>query len=215
MSPVLWYPKNISEKGVVIHNAVGNALVYQVSDSIEAKNKISAVGRLSEQKDYPSLFKAFRLVSEKHPDIRLEIFGTGGDELSLRDFATKLGIDGKVDFMGTRKDAILMIADSLCYVMSSRFEGMPNALMEAMAIGLPCVSTDCPNGPRELIEDGVNGLLVPVGDHESLADAICKMIEDREFATTCAIRAKGILNTHSVENIAKQYMNYVQLVLEN
>jgi glycosyltransferase involved in cell wall biosynthesis len=115
--------------------------------------------------------------------------------------------------MGVAKDAVLKIADSSVYVMSSKFEGMPNALMEAMAIGLPCVSTDCPNGPAELIENGVNGLLVPVGDVEALSEAIIKMIEDREFAERCGKNARKILETHSIDQKAKEYAEYIEKVL--
>ena len=112
--------------------------------------------------------KAFKKISIAHPELTLEIFGNGPDEDKLKLLASKLGILDKVSFMGVHKDAVLQVADSSCYVMSSFFEGMPNALMEAMAIGLPCVSTDCPNGPSELISNGENGLLVSVGNRQKI-----------------------------------------------
>lgn len=210
----MWFEDSIRSKGVVIHNAVGNELVYEVGEVAEREKKISAVGRLSAQKDYPTLFKAFKIVLQKHPDYRLEIFGTGPDEQKLRDLTYELGISENVIFMGVHRDAVLQIANSSCYVMSSVFEGMPNALMEAMAIGLPCVSTDCPNGPAELIENEVSGLLVPVGDSDAIATAICRMIEDKTFAADCGKNAKKILDTHSIEIIAKKYLDYIQSVVE-
>ncbi len=204
-----FYHDDIRKKGVVIHNAVGNEYVHQVPAQVDRKKKISAIGRLAPQKDYPVLFNAFKIVLDKHPEYMLEIFGNGADKQKLENLAQSMGISKNICFMGIQQDAILRAADSACYVMSSKFEGMPNALMEAMAVGLPCVSTDCPNGPAELIVNGENGLLVPVGDYDGLAEAILKMIEDRDFAEACGKNAKKILETHSVEIKAKEYLNYM------
>jgi glycosyltransferase involved in cell wall biosynthesis len=202
-----FYRDIIKDKGVVIPNAIGNEYVYKVPMTEEREDKISAMGRIANEKDYPTLLKAFSIVTERHPQFILEIFG-GGSAEKLLELAQELGIREKVFFKGAHPDALLKIADSKCYVLSSISEGMPNALMEAMAIGLPCVSTDCPNGPAELIEDGVNGLLVPVGDEKAMAKAILKMIEDEEFAKKCGENAAKIKETHSVEINAKRYLDY-------
>lgn len=212
-----FYDADIQAKGIVIHNAVGNELVYQVPDAIERKKKITAIGRIDAQKDYPTLLKAFARVTAKHPAYRLEIFGSGSDAVrsELEQLAETLGVRKQVVFRGAHSDAILQAADSACYVMSSLFEGMPNALMEAMAAGIPCISTDCPNGPAELIESEKNGLLVPVGDADALADAICRMIEQPDFAAVCGKAAKQILNTHSVAVKAQEYADYIVSVKEH
>lgn len=204
-----FYSKDIQKKGIVIHNAVGNPLVYEAPKITTRKNKITAIGRVAEQKDYPCLLRAFKLILDKYTDFELEIFGSCNNKSSLDKLLSELGIEDNVHFMGAQHDAILKAADSACYVMSSRYEGMPNALMEAMAVGLPCVSTDCPNGPAELITSGENGLLVPVGDHKKLAEAIIKMIEDKDFAEMCGQNARKILETHSIEIKAKEYMDYI------
>ena len=210
-----YYFNVIGDKGIVIHNAVGNELVYKAPEVVERKNKISAVGRCAEQKDYKTLLSAFSIVNGKYSDFTLEIFGNNDSIYAeeMKKLAFDLGIGERVKFMGVAKDAVLKIADSSVYVMSSRFEGMPNALMEAMAAGLPCISTDCPNGPAELIENGVNGLLVPVGDADALAVAIIKMIEDRIFAEQCGKNARKILETHSIDQKAKEYAEYIEKVL--
>ena len=211
-----FYYDVIGDKGVVIHNAVGNELVYNMPEDVVRKRKISAVGRCAKQKDYATLLSAFSKVVECYPDYTLEIFGNDQGEYAdqMKKLALDLGIADNVKFMGVAKDAVIKIADSSVYVMSSRYEGMPNALMEAMAIGLPCVSTDCPNGPAELIEDGVNGLLVPVGDSDALAKAMLKMIEDKEFAARCAENARKILTTHSIDKKAAEYEAYILSVAE-
>ncbi|CDD04057.1 putative uncharacterized protein [Ruminococcus sp. CAG:382] len=87
--------------------------------------------------------------------------------------------------------------------------------MEALAVGTPCVSTDCPFGPAELICNGKNGILVPVGDDKALADAMCKMIENTEFAENCAKCAKDILAKQNIENISQKYLEYIISVVEN
>lgn len=204
-----FYPKEIQKKSIVIHNAIGNEYVYQVPEINERKKKVTAIGRLSDQKDYPTLLEAFREVLKQHPEYTLEIFGNGPDKDKLKQLSEELGIGSSVYFMGAHKDAIVQAADSACYVMSSKYEGMPNALMEAMAVGLPCVSTDCPNGPAELITSGVNGVLVPVGDAQALSEAILRMIEDRDFAEKCGANARKILETHNINIKAKEYMEYI------
>ncbi len=204
-----FYEKDIRKKGIVIHNAVGNPYVYEAPETTKRKPKISAMGRLTGQKDYETLIRAFQPIAEKYPAYTLEIYGTGPDENKLKTLTKELGLESQVHFCGVHKDAILKVADSACYVMSSKYEGMPNALMEAMAVGLPCISTDCPNGPAELIENGENGLLVPVGDVAALTDAMFIMIERKTFAEQCGQNAKRILETHSIEKNAKAYMNFI------
>lgn len=204
-----FYSKRIQEKGVVIPNALGNELVFDYAFEGERERKISAIGRLVPQKDYPILIKAFAKVKEKHPNYHLEIYGKGPLEEELRSLAKSLDVGDSVLFQGVSPEAIINIANASCYVLSSKYEGMPNALMEAMAVGLPCVSTDCPNGPAELIQNGKNGLLVPVGDADALANAILKMIEDTDFAEQCGKNASKIKKTHSIENNAKKYLEFI------
>ena len=207
------YSRNIVEKGIVIQNAVGNPYVYKINGIKNRRNTICSVGRLSYEKDYPTLFKAFKIVKELYPSFELEIYGDGVLKQELVSLATKMQIGESVKFMGVKPDAIVEIADSMCFVLTSMFEGMPNALMEAMAVGLPCVSTDCQFGPRELIEDGENGILVEVGDYKSVSNAIIKFIEDRDFAQKCSKNARGILVTNSVDKIAEQYLDFINKVV--
>ncbi|MBR3804246.1 MAG: glycosyltransferase family 4 protein [Clostridia bacterium] len=207
------FPKEIADKGVVIQNAVGNPYVYQVSESPNRRMVISTMGRLSKEKDHVTLLTAFKIVLERYPDFILEIYGDGPYKQVIMDYSRELGVEDNVKFMGAREDAIVKISDSSCFVLSSIFEGMPNALMEAMAVGIPCVSTDCPFGPKELIEDGVNGLLVPVKDATSLANAIIKMISDKEFSQKCSLNAKKILQTNSIDNIAEQYFDFISKIV--
>ena len=210
-----YYEKHISVPiQIVIPNAIGNELCYKVDNENKIlQKKISAIGTLRAQKDYPTMLEAFAKVLDKHKDYSLEIFGDGVDKQMLQNKAKELNIAENVRFMGDDLEAIKKISNSACYVMSSISEGMPNALMEAMAIGLPCVSTDCNNGPAELIENEKNGLLVPVQNPEALAEAICKMIEDRKFALACGKEASKIKETNSIEEISKRYFEFIGRVV--
>ena len=160
------------------------------------------------------MLRAFSLVNKIYPQYKLEIFG-GGDSSALQALAQELGVEERVFFMGAHADALLKIADSKCYVLSSISEGMPNALLEAMAIGLPCISTDCDYGPRELIDNEKNGQLVPVGDCKAMANAIKRFIEDESFANRCGNEAKKIRENNSIENISLQYLDYIKAIFWN
>ena len=206
------YPRDIAERGIVIPNAVGNDYVYRLKKSVERRKVITAAGRLTEQKDYPTLLKAFARFHIDHKDYKLEIYGKGEELDSLISITKQLDILEAVEFKGAVKDAINPISTSSCYVMSSLYEGMPNALMEAMAVGVPCISTDCSFGPRELITHEKDGLLVPVGDVRALENAIRRMIDDKEFAKECSSAASKILERQSIPIIARRYLDYVRWV---
>lgn len=198
------------KKGIVIPNAIGNSYVYDINAMlVDKENKISAVGRLAEQKNYKGLIDAFLIVLEKYFDYKLEIFGEGDQQKVLEEYISYKNLNDKVILKGADKTAIKQISSSKCYVLASHSEGMPNTLMEAMAIGLPCVSTDCPNGPAELIKEGENGLLVPIKDSKALANAILKMLDDKEFAYNCAKNARKLLETNNIEVIADKFYNYI------
>lgn len=203
------FPPDIAAKGVVIPNAVGNEYVFSAQVPAVRRPVITAAGRLCAQKDYPTMLRAFAKVHARHPDFTLEIYGGGGDRDALVRLAAELKLAEAVRFMGAVPDAVLHVASSSCYVMSSIYEGMPNALMEALAVGTPCVSTDCPFGPAELIRDGENGLLVPVGDDTALADAVCRVIEDPAFAARIGASARSILAEQSIERISQKYLDYI------
>ncbi len=127
-------------------------------------------------------------------DYKLKIYGKGPLENELRTYTNDKGIQEKVEFMGFVDNIPEQFETASMFVLSSDFEGIPNALMEAMALGLPCVSTDCPaGGPRFLIEHGKNGLLVPVGDAEKMANAISKLILLPDYAEKIGDNARSII----------------------
>lgn len=129
-------------------------------------SEIVTVARLEPQKNQELLIDAFNIVSNKHKDVVLKIFGEGSLKKKLQNRIDELGLKDKVYLMGTKSDVLNWIKESYCFVLTSDFEGLPNSLIEAMCMGIPCISTDCsPGGARQLLSDD-RGLIVPCGDKE-------------------------------------------------
>lgn len=157
-------------------DTMGGTDVMPLSD-LSAK-RIIAAGRLEDQKNFSELVEAWGTVSAGHPDWRLDIFGEGSQRGALLQLVSRLGLEGKVRLCGTTDDIMTEYVRSSAVVMSSKHEGFPLVLVEGSACGLPLISYDCPTGPSEIIEDGVNGFLVPMGDTAKLAAAIERVISD-------------------------------------
>lgn len=144
-----------------------------------------SVGRLCEQKDFPTLIRAFAKVRARIP-ARLLILGDGPNRAQLEAVVAELGLTESVSLLGFVPNPYAYMARAAAYVLSSRWEGLPTVLIEALACGLPIVSTDCPSGPREILQGGRYGSLVPVGDVEALAVALeatvlgCRVAAPRE-----------------------------------
>ena len=138
-----------------------------------------AVGRLAREKRYDTLLDAFVRLRARR-DARLWICGDGPLRMSLQRRIDRQGLARSVRLLGHRRNPYNVLRQATLFVMSSEFEGLPNALIEAQGLGIPAVSTRCPYGPDEIIEDGQTGLLVPVGNAEALSDAIFRLLSDEE-----------------------------------
>ncbi|KQR84526.1 glycosyl transferase [Burkholderia sp. Leaf177] len=143
---------------------------------------IVSVARLDEiQKDHRTLLRAYAQLAATHEDALKEdlvIVGDGGFRAELEALAAELGVEKRVHFTGYRNNPHAVVAGASALVLSSRYEGMPMVLLEALALGKPVISTDCPTGPREILDDGKFGLLVPVGDVDAMAQAISRLLLD-------------------------------------
>lgn len=198
-----FYSPSIQKRGIVIPNPIKVGLPKRTN--VHHK-EIVAVGRLMPQKNYPMLLKAFEIVCRENKEYILRIFGQGIYEAELKQLALTLGIAERVVFEGFSPNVHEAIKDSDIYVLSSDFEGLPNALMEAMAMGFPVVSSDCPaGGPRMLINDGVNGFLVPVGDEVAMAQAILRLINEPKSKEEMGVKAKRILDTCNIASITQKW----------
>jgi len=163
---------------------------------------ILGVGRLTKPKDFPTLLRAFASV-RKEGRSRLVILGGGEERPNLEALAEEFGIAEDVDIPGFVENPYKYMACARVFVLSSRWEGFGNVIVEAMACGTPVVSTDCPSGPAEILEDGRYGELVPVGDYEALARSILSTLDNPISTSVLQQRARDF----SVEKIADQYID--------
>ena len=206
------------KNGVVIHNPVRDDL----PEAFQGQRYKAVVNfcRVSKEKNLMLLTEAFSVFNATHPDYTLEIYGnTITDEEiihleELKNWIRERKLEHTVKFLPPRADVHEVVKDCSMFVSSSDFEGLSNSMLEAMAIGLPCVCTDClGGGAREMITDGENGLLVPMGDVNALASAMCRMADDDALAKKCSENAKKLRYELSAENIAAQWLEYIEKVI--
>lgn len=175
-----FFPEHIQKKGIVLQNPVDATRIPEPYTG-ERKKVFVAVGRLELQKNFPMLIKAFSEFHKEEKDYQLIIYGEGKERTNLEKLIKQLNLEGTVSLHGRNKDVLNAIKDSAAFILSSDYEGMPNALIEAMCMGMPVISTDCPSGgPRELIRNGENGLLIDVNDVEGMKKAMKQLVVGRD-----------------------------------
>lgn len=208
-----WFSEKMQNKSVVIPNPVDEKFLREPYGG-EREKRIVTVGRLVPQKNQKLLLKAFREFHEQYDDYVLEIYGDGPLKKELEEYAKKIGIEDNVKFMGEVQDIKSAIYKAKMFVLTSDYEGMPNALMEAMAMGLPCISTNCRiGGPAYLIKDGINGILVKTGNEIALNSAMGRIAEDEKFANEIALSASGSMQNLSLEKIDEKWKVFMREVM--
>lgn len=205
------YPDNISAKGTVIFNPINDKLPEPYFG--EREKYITTFCRVSRQKNLPVLVKAFAEFHKEFNDYRLKIIGepqNDDDRASLTEtktLADKLGITEYIDFMPFSSEVHSLIIRDAMYVNSSDYEGMSNAMLEAMAIGMPVICTDCPiGGANAVIKNNENGILTEVGNAKEICEAMKKIASDKEFSDKISHNAAKIRYNLSLENTAKKWM---------
>jgi len=180
-----YFPKKILQKGVVIPNPIS----VPCYASSEKKKKIVSVGRLTKQKNHALLINAFASIKKDYPEYELFIYGDGELREDLVSLARSLNVEKNVHFEGNIPNIHEKIADADLFVLSSNYEGLSNALLEALMMGLPCVATNVA-GVDEYIINDINGKIVPVGDETALADAIKVCLDNKSIRDSFAINAR-------------------------
>lgn len=163
---------------------------------------IIGVGRLTKQKDFSTLIRSFALVRQQL-SARLLIIGEGEERLELENLAIELGIKEDIDLHGFVENPYAFLAHSAVFVLSSAWEGLPTVLIEALAIGIPVVSTDCPSGPKEILENGLYGTLTPVGDEKQIAQGILKCLLDFKAPK----RPAASWERFELDRVSKEYID--------
>lgn len=191
---------------VVLNDDMKKAIELRKEGEINEK-KIAYVGRLSlEQKRQDILLKAAKELLKRHTLCDIYIYGDGADKNEIIKMTEEMRLNDCVHIMGRRDKIPLEIFDSACVVLTSDYEGIPNSLIEAMSIGIPCVSTDCsPGGARMLIDDGSNGFLVDRGDYLGVAERVECIMHDKKLSERIGDNARLIAEKFSEEKIAAQW----------
>ncbi|MBW4647424.1 MAG: glycosyltransferase [Kastovskya adunca ATA6-11-RM4] len=170
---------------------------------------ILGVGRLATPKDFPTLIRAFNILRQHH-NVRLMIVGEGENRSELEALVRELNLESEVALPGFTDNPYAYMAKAAVFVLSSAWEGLPTVLIEAIAVGTPVVSTNCPSGPMEILEDGKYGRLVPVGDVEALANAIQATLSNPIAPEILQQRARAF----SAERAIEQYLEVLQVALK-
>ena len=207
----LFYSKKLQEKGVVIPNPifVPKALP-EIDYSLRPKTVVS-LGRIdNHQKRLDVMLDAFSIFHSSHPDYLLKIYGNGEDEDLIKQWIIEKGLSQCVMMMGVSHNSLNDLSKEGIFLITSDFEGISNSLLEAMACGLPVVSTDhTPGGARMLINDGENGLLTPIGDVDALARSLALFADDSKLAESCGRNAKEVLIRFAPSHILDMWEEYL------
>ncbi|MEU4167446.1 glycosyltransferase [Streptomyces sp. NPDC026665] len=175
------------------------------SPSPRTGNAVVSVGRLTDQKGIDMLLDAWAEAAPLHPDWRLRIYGSGEDEEILRKQCTALGLDDSVDWMGRTSDVPGALRDGSVFVLSSRGEGFPLALMEAMAAGLPCAAFDCAPGVHEIVRDGEDGLLATLGNTGELARRLDTLMSDKALRDSMGDAARVNVQRFTTDEVVRRW----------
>ena len=204
-----FFSSSIQKKSCTILNPLNFDSLSAVYDGVR-DDKIVTVGRLNKQKNQEMLIRAFNMIKDEFPSVNLDIYGDGDMKGYLYQLCDDLSITDRVCFKGNVSVVSEHIKTAKLFALTSDYEGMPNALAEAMAIGLACVSTDCsPGGARMLIEHGINGLITPCNDVQSFAEALRNLLLDTELAFKLSMNAINIRKKLDIEIISTQWENYL------
>jgi glycosyltransferase involved in cell wall biosynthesis len=170
---------------------------------------VVGIGRLTDQKGFACLIRAFRSVVERLP-ARLAILGEGEKRSRLESLISGLGLEQNVSLLGWQTNPFKYLARADLFVLSSVGEALPTVILEAMALGIPVVSTNCPAGPAEILEGGRHGVLVPVGDREAMTGAIARLLEDSDLRAAYALRSRRRAGFYRLDRMVRSYETSIE-----
>lgn len=208
-----FFAPRLQENSRIILNPIHDKYIDVPKPEKRTKTIVQS-GRLVDFKNQPMLIRAFVKVHEEHPEYDLKIYGGDsfdGTKEILENLIRENEAQDYVHLMGASDSLEKDLADAAMFAFTSDWEGLPNALMEAMALGLPIVATDCPcGGPRTIMTNEVDGLLIPIKDERALTDGINRLIEDPELAERLGAQARKITDRANEQTVYEQWRDYIE-----
>lgn len=205
-----WFGKRLQRKSAVIYNVVDRRFY---SKKYDGSKDIVSCGRIVPVKNHALLIRAFKKVHERFSDEHLYIYGQRNSDHDIEKLIENLQLSDCVFLAGKSDNVPDILSKAKLFVLSSDHEGMPNALMEAMAVGVPSISTDCPcGGPRELFGEELAFMLTPVGDVDALANKMIELLSDDERRMEVGKNMKARAEAFTVDKIGKKWIEYIALV---
>lgn len=201
-----YFPNYIQNKTVIIPNPIKPNLPIRFEG--QRRKEIVTFCRLNSQKNLSMLISAFFEFSKTHPDYCLKIYGDGEEKSNISSLVRQYKLTSKVSILGACDNVHELVVDSAMFILPSNYEGLSNSMLEAIAIGLPSICTDCPcGGARMIIDNEKNGMLIPVGDLNALLSAMNKIVDDDFFAKKMSIEGTKLRESLSIQEICNKWIS--------
>ncbi|PGL72699.1 glycosyltransferase [Bacillus sp. AFS055030] len=210
-----YYNDILNCNSIVLRNPLNPNFKVQLHQGVRTK-RIVSVGRLSVEKNQRLLIESFSKIAVSYPEYSVEIFGEGPLRNELQSFINKKNLQSQVRLMGRKDNIQEYISDAEIFVLPSNSEGMPNALLEAMALGMACIATDCPiGGPAVIIENKKNGILVPMNESQIMADTLELLIGNDGLSSRLRAEAKKVVEHYDTEKVCAEWETYIRGVVSS
>ncbi|MCL2717323.1 MAG: glycosyltransferase [Lachnospiraceae bacterium] len=211
-----FFPAKIRQKSRVIFNPLNPKYIH-VAPPLKRNKEIVHSSRLEERKNQTGIINTLIRIHNDYPDYILKIYGNNSNDNTKKKLENIIAANKAGDYiklMGGSDNLERELVNASLYIYNSDWDGMPNAMMEAMALGLPVISTDCPcGGPAEFITDGINGLLIPVRDDIALEKAVRRLLDDPDYAEKLGQAARKISEKCNTKAVAAQWKDYIESVI--
>lgn len=209
-----FFCRKVGKKAVILPNSLNPAFIGPRYEGVREKEIVS-VGRMDANKNHEMQLRAFAALKDKYPEYTLVIYGDGELRTYIEETADKLGIAGRVSLPGVVPDVAARICRASLFLLTSYSEGVSNALIEALALGLPVIATDVPSGgTEELMRDGVNGLVIPAGDQAALEHAMDRLLSDPAYADRLGREAAKIQERLAPERVNPMWRDYFEEIID-